>query len=143
MELVSFCRSVGLRRHELANLRGTDLVKDGDCYYVHVLKGKGGRSRYVKVIGDVQNVIALMTTAGEGKVFEKIPGAADIHGYRREYAQAYYGMVARPLYILPKDQKYSCRKEKYGIVYDRNAMLEVSRSLGHNRISVIAGHYLD
>lgn len=140
---VSFCRSTGLRHHEIEYLHGTDLVKDGDRYYIHVRKGKGGRSRYVLVIGDVQNVVDLMTAVGEGKVFEKIPVAADIHGYRRVYAQAYYNMVARPLDILPKDQKYYCHKDKYGIIDDRNAMLEVSRSLGHNRIDVIAGHYLD
>lgn len=141
-EFVSFCRSTGLRRHEIENLHGTDLVKDGDRYYIHVRKGKGGKERYALVIGDVENVVSLMTAAGDGKVFKRVP-EADIHGYRREYAQAYYDMIARPLETLSHDEKYFCRQDKRGIVYDRRAMLIVSRSLGHNRIDVIANNYLD
>ena len=84
-----------------------------------------------------------MQGAGNGKVFAHIPVAADIHGYRREYATAYYKAIARPVDTLKPQEKYICRKDKRGIVYDRRAMLAVSRSLGHNRIDVIAGHYLD
>lgn len=38
---------------------------------------------------------------------------------------------------------YRCKKDKRGVVYDKKVMLYVSRQLGHNRISVIAGHYLN
>lgn len=37
---------------------------------------------------------------------------------------------------------YVCRGDLQGIVYDRKAMEIASKALGHNRISVIAGHYL-
>ena len=37
---------------------------------------------------------------------------------------------------------YVCRGELKGTIYDRKAMAIVSDALGHNRISVIAGHYL-
>jgi hypothetical protein len=40
------------------------------------------------------------------------------------------------------EEKYICRKDKAGIVYDRRAMKIVSKQLGHNRISVIASDYL-
>lgn len=38
---------------------------------------------------------------------------------------------------------YRCKKDKRGVVYDKKVMMYVSRQLGHNRISVIAGHYLN
>ena len=94
------------------------------------------------MIGNTDVVLEMMQGAGNGKVFSHIPGAADIHGYRREYATAYYKAIARPVDTLKQQEKYICRKDKRGIVYDRRAMLEVSRSLGHNRVDVIAGHYL-
>ena len=47
--------------------------------------------------------------------------------------------------LLPsflQTDRYVCRRDRAGVVYDKAAMLQVSRMLGHNRISVIAGHYL-
>lgn len=49
---------------------------------------------------------------------------------------------ARPIESLERAEKYICRKDKAGIVYDRRAMKIVSKQLGHNRISVIASDYL-
>ena len=37
---------------------------------------------------------------------------------------------------------YVCRLDQKSVYYDRQAMFEASRELGHNRESVIAGHYL-
>ena len=142
--IVDFCKSVGLRRHELEAIKKDDLyIIDGE-YYVHVRRGKGGKERYAKVIGDVKNVIDCFSKAENnpnGKVFPKIPNAMDVHGYRRVYADTYYRMIARN--GIPRSDRYICRKDKAGIVYVKNAMLTVSRSLGHNRIDVIAQSYLD
>ena len=41
-----------------------------------------------------------------------------------------------------KKEKYFMRNDRKGDVYDREAMEKVSKQLGHNRIDVIAGHYL-
>lgn len=142
-QLVDFCRSTGLRRRELEALRGSDLEFVDGHYCIHVRNGKGGRERYAVITGDVDSVVRLMQAAGDDLVFGKVASAADIHGYRREYATAYYRQVARPLDTLAHDEIYFCRRDKKGIHYDRDAMLTVSRSLGHNRICVIAGHYLD
>ena len=141
-ELVAFCRSTGLRRHEIEALRGTDLKEENGQVYVHVRRGKGGKERYARVIGDAAAVVALMKSAGDGKVFPKLPTKADIHGYRREYATTFYRQIARPVETLKREEKYFCRRDLCGVVYDRCAMLEVSRSLGHDRVDVIAGHYL-
>lgn len=37
---------------------------------------------------------------------------------------------------------YVCRRDQAKVYYDRQAMFEASQALGHNRESVIAGHYL-
>ena len=37
---------------------------------------------------------------------------------------------------------YYCRNELKGTYYDRKALFAASRSLGHNRESIVAEHYL-
>ena len=140
---VEFCRSTGLRRSELKALTGDKLVfKDGH-YMLHVTEGtKGGRERYVPIVGNVANVVDLMKAAGTGKVFSKVNSNADIHGYRSEYAVRVYQSCARDIKSLSRKEIYYCRGDLKGVKYDRQAMLVASRALGHNRISVIAGHYL-
>ena len=145
-DMVEFCRSTGLRRHELKALRTDDLICEDGTYFVHVKRGKGGKERRAIVIGDIQNVIDCFEKSKNdkyGRVFPKIPNAMDVHGYRREYANTYYKMIARDVKNLSRKETYRCYKDKYGIVYDRKAMLTVSRNLGHNRIDVIAQSYLD
>ena len=143
-DIVVLCESCGPRRHELAKLRGADLVIDKGEYYVRIKQGKGGKPRLAKVIGDIETIKAIFDAVKpEEKLFKKIPNGMDVHGYRREYAQRYYDTVARPVEKIPEEKRYVCRKDKKGIVYDKDAMLIVSKSLGHNRIDVIAGHYLD
>lgn len=154
-ELVDFCRSTGLRRAELKVLTGDKLkYKDGK-YYIIVSRGsKGGKYRESEVIGNVDNVIKLMNSAGIGKVFEFIPGGADIHGYRADYATAVYNKYARKIEDIPYDrynvgihctyqsQVYNCRGDKKGVKLDKLAMEKASQALGHNRISIIAEHYI-
>lgn len=141
--LVQFCRSTGLRRSELMALTGDKLVKRDNQYYIHVTQGtKGGRERFAPVIGNVKNVVELMTAAGAGNVFKKVSTNADIHGYRSEYAVAVYRSYARDITTLPRKEIYYCRGDLKGVRYDRAAMAVTSQALGHNRISVIAGHYL-
>lgn len=144
-ELINFCECTGLRRAELESLRGDALEKRGNYYFI-LVKGKGGKVRRALVCGtpdEVQRVVARMRMAGSAKVWGKVHSNMDVHSYRREYANRVYQKYARSLYFLPKKEKYYCRGDKRGIVYDRQAMLVVSRALGHNRISIIAGHYLD
>ena len=141
--MVAFCRSTGLRASELRDLFGSDLLERDGEYFVHVRNGKGGKERDARVIGDVQNVIDLMNLAGDGKVFKKVKRAADIHSYSSDYTRAYYNAIARPTKDLPRSLVYICRRDKKNVRYDKSAMLTVSRSLGHNRIDVIARNYLD
>lgn len=154
-EFVEFCKSTGLRREEIRQLTGDKLKFKDEKPYIVVDKGtKGGRYREVPVIGNKQLVIDKMQSSRDGRVFEKIPNGADIHGYRSEYASNYYHTIARTVENIPYDkinsgsgkpyqsEVYHCRGDLKGVKYDKSAMLEVSRALGHNRIDVIAGHYI-
>lgn len=142
-ELIEFNKSVGLRPSEIKLLTGDALFyKNGEAY-IHVTKGtKGGKIRDTKVIGDCALVERLMKAAGKNKVFIYVPKASTLHRYRAEYACELYKQLARPIELVPRKERYICRKDMKGVVWDKRAMLEVSRNLGHERISVIAGHYL-
>ena len=153
-DLVEFCKSTGLRRSELKVLTGDKLVyrKEEDKYYINVNAGtKGGRNRLAPIIGNVKSIVERMKFVGSNKVFEKIPLAADIHSYRADYATAIYKAHARPIEELKINlgvkggctgEAYVCRGNLKGVIYDRKAMEVASKALGHNRISVIAAHYI-
>lgn len=140
---IDFCKSTGLRRSEVTSLRGSQLIeRPGEGFFIFV-KGKGGRCREAPIIGDhISDIVDRMKSAGEGKVWDRIPSHADIHSYRAEYAGEIYKEHVRDLASLSRHEKYFCRGDKRGIVYDREAMMCASRALGHSRLSVIAGHYL-
>lgn len=144
--LVDFCKSTGLRRHELAALTGDCLRQDEHGrYHILVKSGKGGKSRWAPVMGNnhqIQNVVTLCGKAGVGKVFSKIHNGADIHHYRGCYAERVYKANARPVLSLQSSERYVCRGSLKGIIYDRAALRATSQALGHNRISVVASHYL-
>lgn len=142
-DLIEFNKSVGLRPSEIKLITGDALYyKNGEAY-LHVTRGtKGGKPRNTKVIGDVALVERLMKAAGKEKVFNYVPKASTLHRYRAEYACELYKKLARPLELIPKKERYICRKDMKGVVWDKKAMLIVSQNLGHERIDVIAGHYL-
>lgn len=66
----------------------------------------------------------------------------DNHHYRSVYAKRIYDLYARKEKDIPPKERYVMRKDRAGEVFDRLAMAVVSKNLGHNRISVVAQHYL-
>lgn len=142
-DIIMFCKCTGLRRAELLQIRGIDL--DGSSLMVY--RGtKGGRVRIVPVVGSTDEIAAVQqmaATAGNNKIFPHVSSAMDVHHYRSVYCQRIYSSYARPLEQIPSQDRYYCRCDQRGVVYDKKAMLQASRALGHNRISVIAGHYLN
>ena len=149
-QLVEFCRSTGLRRSEVAACRGSHLVACSASSHgvgIYVPNGKNGKERVAPLVCSketAERIIQLCSTAGEGKLFDKVHAAADIHSYRADYASAYY------LEIAPKDtstikghDRYICRgSDKAGVVYSRPHLRQVSAALGHNRECVVANSYL-
>lgn len=141
-EFVQFCKSTGLRRNELKSLTGNKLLLKEGFYYIQVDSGaKGGRYREVPIIGDVETIVSRMNLSGSNKVWSRIPSGADIHSYRADYATAFYLNKTRELHLIPKKERY-CRKDRKGLWLDKKTMLATSKALGHNRISIIAEHYL-
>lgn len=140
-EFVEFCKSTGLRRSEISSLRGNQLIEKNGKYYIAVT-GKGGRYREAQIINNIKLVVDKMKQADVNKVWDKVPNGADIHAYRSSYATSIYKSIAKPRKEISKKDRYCCRKELKGTWYDKKAMLIVSQALGHNRISIIAEHYL-
>ncbi|MCL2577289.1 MAG: hypothetical protein FWE27_04480 [Defluviitaleaceae bacterium] len=142
-EFVDFCKATGLRKHEFLNLKLENLHYDdvNGQYMLVNIKGKGGRLRDCPILSKNAVERILNTPAGQ-KVWSKIPMRPDIHSYRAEYCKAIYNRHARPFAEIPEYDRYYCRCDLKGVVYDKQAMRIASRALGHNRICVIAGHYL-
>lgn len=145
-EIVDFCRGTGLRRHEITPLKGANLTEKNGRLYVYVENGKGGKERFATVRKEYESIVRerFDRVKSNEKVFanEEIKNRMDVHSYRREYAAGLYKERERNLSELNRSEKYYCRLDKAGVVYDRQAMLETSRDLGHNRIDVIASNYL-
>jgi len=142
-EFVDFCKATGLRRHELKFLKPENLRFDETTgrYMLVNIKGKGGRLRDCPILS--KEAIERIRGTPEGQnVWSKIPSRADIHSYRADYCKSVYQLNARPIDETPENDRYYCRGDLKGVVYDKCAMRIASRALGHNRISVIAGHYL-
>ena len=141
-DIVTFCKCTGLRRAELLQIRGIDL----DVNSLMVYRGtKGGRVRIVPIVGspkEIEAIRRLATAAGNSKIFPNVSSAMDVHHYRAIYCQRVYDSYARPVDQIPPRDRYYCRCDQRGIIYDKRGMLQASKALGHNRISVIAEHYL-
>ena len=125
-------------------------------YFVWVANGKGGRPRYSPILGEHKQEIVdrIRNTDPDKKVWEYVSSNADIHGYRGDYATLIYKAYARDIKDIPYDKVnagtgkkyqgdvYFCRSDEKGKKLDRKAMLKASKALGHNRISVVADHYV-
>ena len=128
---------------------------DQDSFIFH-RKDKNGKQRFAPIVGDHKDAIIrrFRETLPGKKVWEYIHSAADVHGYRGDYAMTIYKYYARDVGELPYDrvnlgtgkyyqsQVYICRKDEAGKKLDKAAMLKASKALGHNRLSVVADNYL-
>lgn len=145
-DIIIFGKGTGLRRKELAAITPEDIYKSYGQLYVHVKNGKGGKKREVPVLPEyADHIFNYVNDRADlhSPIFTKIDNRLDEHSYRGQYATNWYDKLSRPIENIPKLDKYVCRKDKAGIVYDKKAMLQVSRFLGHNRIDVMAQSYLN
>ena len=135
---MQFLQATGLRRHEVRALRCRDIFAQDGNLLVHVTSGKGGLARDVPVLpGREEQVWAVSIGRDPDEVaFLRIPKHMDVHGYRREYAQALYLQYA-PGRSLPPPAGRLKRGD-----YDVEAVLRVSQALGHRRKDVVLRHYL-
>ena len=141
--------------HQSALRDALILFREDDCF-IHHRQDKGGRSRFAPIIGpDREKIIQRFKDTGEKeKVWLHVNRSADIHSYRADYAGRVYRKYARDITAIPYDRVnrgtgrrfqtdvYVCRKDERGKKLDKRAMLLCSKALGHNRIGVVADHYL-
>lgn len=142
-DIINFERATGLRRSELSKVSGADLRYMDDGTPALYVKGKGGRERLAPIIGEHQSeIVERCEAAGNNRIWASVPSHMDVHSYRAQYATAIYRAYARPVSEIPYNERYYCRGEDKGTVYDKQALLEASHALGHNRVSVVAEHYI-
>ncbi len=139
--LIRFLQATGLRRTEITLLQIEDIQKNSNTGILEVFvkkgHGKGGRPRTVPVLPEyTYEVLALKENRGPQElVFPRIPSHLDIHAIRRMYAQTYY------CYLSGRNLPSSIGRLKR-TDYDEQAVLQVSRALGHNRKDIVLRHYL-
>ena len=140
-DFVEFCRSCGPRRNDVKTLLVSDI--DINDMTITFRDSKGGKTRISPYIGDKKLLLSLIKGKSPNDlVFDKIHSKADIHSFRADYAARLYQLHARPLVALTRQETYYGRGDRKGVRLDKRAMLIVSRALGHNRINVMADHYL-
>jgi len=124
----------GLRRSEVAGLKGSDVNKAAGLLRI---KGKGGKVRYVELPADLaeqlnesKEYLFTPNQSWKSKLYQAVRKAArelgikisGLHRLRSDYAQ---------------DKYLELRKQGKT---DRQARLDVSHKLGHNRIDVVGGY---
>ena len=128
--MVDFAKGTGLRREGMGKVRPQDIFeRDGKLFVA--IKEKGGRYRELPVLKKYEErvrEIAATTREMDGKIFEKVAGSADIHAYRRVYAQNLYKEIT--------GRSYSAASK------DKEALRQVSEALGHSRLDVVTRNYL-
>ncbi|MBE6016355.1 MAG: hypothetical protein E7233_01930 [Lachnospiraceae bacterium] len=124
--------------------------------FLHHRKDKGGKYRFAPILGShkEQIISRMLETESGKKVWGHVSNAADIHGYRGDYANRTYKKYARDIKDIPYDrinkgsgkkyqsEVYVCRGDERGKRLDKKAMEKASIALGHNRICVISDNYL-
>ena len=141
-DLVDLCLATGLRRCEIARLQPSDVQRLPDGRVVVLVRqGKGGKARLVSALNDrPAQIAAAAAAAGQARVIESIPKYAPIHEYRAQYANELYAQIARDIGSIPDRERYYCRRDRAGTTYDKQAMLQVSLELGHNRLDVVTAY---
>lgn len=104
--LVAFQSATGIRRAELARLKGGDLIKDQDGYLcIRVIRGKGGKTQLQRIlpqhIGTVMRTMAAIQP--DHRVFseKEMANCIDLHSMRAEVAREAYNYYADRLQMEP------------------------------------------
>ena len=93
--VVALQRVTGIRRAELGKLKGSDLIRKGNSWYVRVRRGKGGKSQLQYILPkDVETVREIFEGIGpDQKVFckEEMSNKINLHGLRAKHSKDCYG----------------------------------------------------
>ena len=93
--VVALQRVTGIRRAELGKLKGSDLIRKGNSWYVRVRRGKGGKEQLQYILPkDVETVRQIFEGVGpEDNVFTKdeMSNKINLHGLRAKHSKDCYG----------------------------------------------------
>ena len=130
-DMVDFAKATGLRRSGMSKVRVRDVFESDDGKLFVAIREKGGRYREAPVLEKYTERVREIIHGKDSdeKIFEKIHSSADIHSYRREYAQELYREITGESYDPAKDK-------------DKEALRQVSEALGHSRLDVVTRNYL-
>lgn len=151
--LFDFCKATGLRRHEVEQIKPTDLKERNGRYFVVVEQGKGGKYRESFILPQYQREVLELfkNRQGEEKLFDKVPKNIDIHSLRGQYAKSVYNHIIehkedkdflRADYNCKLKGTYYMRGDYKGNNFDKEYVEVVSKCLGHNRIDTSICSYL-
>lgn len=164
--IMQICRITGLRCDEAEQIRPSNFVFDGKVYHCYLSGNpnrlkypdektvwtKGGRERTIEILPKYNTLLCgiLSLYQPDEKICSEIPDRIGIHGIRSMYACELYQAFARDIStISPTDRTMENGKSRptryrdsQGYTWDRDALLRVSASLGHNRSEVVVRHYL-
>ncbi len=130
-DLITFCRCTGLRRSELAQIRGNNLIIHEGKLCVDVSKNtKGGRPRISPVVGsdeEIDTVKRLCAEAGEGRVFPKPNRNADIHSFRAAYAAREYDAHKREVKEFKNERLIVYKNKIIDSYISKNGKRDVKR----------------
>lgn len=166
-DLVDLAKATGGRREDIEAMQTKDFFERNNQMFVIIENSKGGRDRISPVLPKyqerVKEIIRERQSAGQEKIIDKVHGAADIHSYRREYAQELLKEVQDNRKFKKEVLKeYPKRHETYtvkgiikevksqilrlrdgeGTTFNRDDLYCVSQALGHNRLEIVTSHYI-
>ncbi|HFU4501838.1 TPA: hypothetical protein ACGPA6_002209 [Streptococcus suis] len=105
--IVQFQKVVGIRRNELKNLTGSDLIEDeyGNCY-VLVKRGKGGKKQMQYILpNDIELVKQTFAGIGENEpIFseKEMNNQINLHALRAQHARDSYFYYLKKIQANPK-----------------------------------------
>lgn len=158
-DLVSLAKGTGGRRADLVKLTPESFFEKNGKLFVKFEQSKGGKNRISIVREEHRQDIEsrISSTAPNTPLFERIHKHADIHSYRREYAQELYKDVIKNNDNIKEEltKIYGNRYEPNikGNMYrtkgdddffsgKRDDIYFITKSLGHERLDVAVNSYL-
>jgi hypothetical protein len=116
--IVNFEGAVGIRRAELADLRGRDLIEKDGRMFVRVAQGKGGKTQLQEIIKPDQQVVkdTFQGVKPDQRVFkpEDFKNKISFHTLRAEHARSCYKFYEQQLRQNPELREvYNKQLESY------------------------------
>lgn len=155
---IEISKAFGLRRESICDgdfaIKESSIFKEDDKIYIAVIE-KGGKYRealcldeYKKTIiekydiserqyYDKETFVDFYNNSDGEQLFDNYTKKIDNHSFRRQYAQKLYKQLEENQ-ILKHGQ---VEKDYRG--FNKNIILKISHSLGHNRPDIVIDHYLN